>query len=401
MQPLRLAAVGALLCLTTSACMAASVRSLTVEAGAYDRTNTLISFPAGSLATDPRPWRLTGPDGRQIPVQMHEATAWFIEPGLARSTTRRYRLESGAASPATTAPDVQRQEGLLTLRVDHQPAATFVAGPGRLPRDNIRPEFLRGGYLHPLVTPSGRIVTDDYPPNHIHHHGIWTSWTRTRFEGRAPDFWNMGERKGRTDFESLGTVVEGPVFCGFQAELNYSDLLVSPPRPALREQWTVRLPAIVDPRFRVLDFSSEQRCAGDSPLELPKYYYGGFAYRGPMAWNGPDAALYLDSNGVTQRKAANETRVRWHWLGGLVDGQVAGVAVLGHPENFRAPQPVRIHPTEPFTCNAPSQLGDWAIRPGETHRMRYRLVLLDGEPDAGLLDRLWNDYAHPPVARLE
>ncbi|GIT77905.1 MAG: hypothetical protein Ct9H300mP32_2870 [Verrucomicrobiota bacterium] len=39
-------------------------------------------------------------------------------------------------------------------------------------------------------------ITDDYPHNHKHHHGIWFPWTNTIFEGRKPDFWNMGNGTG-------------------------------------------------------------------------------------------------------------------------------------------------------------------------------------------------------------
>ena len=38
-----------------------------------------------------------------------------------------------------------------------------------------------------------------------------------------------------------------------------------------------------------------------------------------------------------------------------VDGALAGLAALVHPENFRAPQPVRVHPNEPFVCIAPER----------------------------------------------
>ena len=82
--------------------------------------------------------------------------------------------------------------------------------------------------------------------------------------------------------------------------------------------------------------------------------------------------------------------------GAVEPGGFAGIAILDHPENFRSPQPMRVHPTEPFFCYAPSQLGDWEIGEESDYPSRYRFVTFEGEPDPGLLDRLWNDYAHPP-----
>ncbi|MFP5082199.1 DUF6807 family protein, partial [Pedobacter sp. JCM 36344] len=56
--------------------------------------------------------------------------------------------------------------------------------------------FRRGGYIFPIFSPSGLSVADDYPLIHKHHHGIWAAWTKTEFEGRHPDFWNMGDKTG-------------------------------------------------------------------------------------------------------------------------------------------------------------------------------------------------------------
>ena len=96
----------------------------------------------------------------------------------------------------------------------------------------------------------------------------------------------------------------------------------------------------------------------------------------------------------------NETRARWCHIGGELEQGFAGTAILCHPDNFRAPQPMRLHPTEPFFCFAPSQLGEWQISPGQPYTSRYRFIVLDGPPDAQRLEQLWRQYAHPPAARL-
>jgi hypothetical protein len=54
------------------------------------------------------------------------------------------------------------------------------------------------------------LVTDDYPGDHRHHHGIWSAWAHTHFEGRAMDFWNMGGGSAKVDFESLASSWDGP-----------------------------------------------------------------------------------------------------------------------------------------------------------------------------------------------
>ena len=75
--------------------------------------------------------------------------------------------------------------------------------------------------------------------------------------------------------------------------------------------------------------------------------------------------------------------------------------MLSHPDNVHSPQPVRIHPTEPFLNFAPQQSGAFTIRPGEPLTLRYRFLVMDGPPDAAFIDAMWQAYAMPVRARVE
>lgn len=131
------------------------------------------------------------------------------------------------------------------------------------------------------------------------------------------------------------------------------------------------------------------------PGELPEYHYGGFGFRGHGDWSGPGKCRYLSASGKTDRLELNTSREKWCWIGGPVDGATAGVTILGHPGNFRFPQPVRAHPDQPFFCFAPQQLGEMEISPGQKYISRYRLLVADGEPDAALGDAAWEAFAKP------
>ena len=272
---------------------------------------------------------------------------------------------------------------------------------GELPRPDIKPIFRRGGYVHPVYTPSGRIVSDDYPADHIHHHGVWFAWTKTEFEGRHPDFWNMGDGTGTVEFVALDQTWSGPVDAGLRARNRYVDLSSGTPKPVLNEVWevTVYRGGTSQKPYTMFDLVSTQECATASPLILPEYHYGGVGFRGRHEWLGKDNASFLTSEGK-DRANGHGTRGRWCHVGGTVDGQPAGIGVLCHPANFRAPQPMRIHPTEPFFCYAPSQLGQWEIAPGQKYVSRYRFIAADGPADKAELDRLWNDYANPPKVTI-
>jgi hypothetical protein len=298
--------------------------------------------------------------------------------------------ESTAADPAVTA---KREGQQIVFRAGEREVLRYQAEPGDFPRAEIKEAYRRSGYLHPIYTPAGRLVTDDFPTNHLHHHGIWMPWTKTEFEGRAPDFWNMGDGKGRVEFVGVDQVWEKDGRAGFTARHQFVDLIAQPPKVALHETWEIAVSAAGDtPPRHVIDFTSTQTCATDAPLKLPKYLYGGFGFRGNWAWNGAGNCRVLTSEGESDRNKANESRCKWCWVGGTVDGQTAGVTILCHPDNYRFPQPMRLHPGEPFFCYAPQQLGEMEIKPGAAYVSRYRIIVADGEPAREQAEGWWKAW---------
>ena len=384
---------------TTKAAAASS--RVTVLAGKFDRRQTVVSF---TLPQGQDIWDLADEQKRRTPVQSDGAgQGVFILDELQAGRSRTYELVRAVRTRMADPVQARRDGTQLKLTIDGRPVLTYQAEPGDLPRADIKPIYKRGGFIHPLITPGGLLVTDSYATNHLHQHGIWSAWTKTKFDGREPDFWNMGQGKATVEFVSLGSSWSGVVHAGFVAQHRQVDLTSGTPVPAVNERWELKLYRTGSGARPVwmFDLTIRQQCASNVPLELPLYHYGGLGYRGHEQWNGAAKTLFVTSEGVTDRIKANESRARWCDVGGLVDGQRAGTAILSHPDNFRAPQPIRAHPTEPFFCYAPSQLGDWAIKPGDNYVARYRFVVHDGAPDPAELDRIWNDIANPPAVKVE
>jgi hypothetical protein len=284
-----------------------------------------------------------------------------------------------------------REGEQVVIRAGDKEILRYQAEAGALPRKDIKAIFKRGGYIQSIHTPSGKLVTDDFPPNHVHHHGVWSPWTKTEFEGRTPDFWNMGDGKGRVEFVDLDDAWGKDGRLGFKASHRFIDMTAKPERVALLETWDVAVSS-ADKRH-VIDLTITQTCATNSPLKLPEYHYGGLGFRGNRAWDGAANCKFLTASGLTDRLKVNTSKEAWCWVGGKVDGETCGVAIFCHPSNFRAPQPVRVHPTEPFFCYAPQQGGAMAIEPGKPYVARYRLIVADGEPDKAVLGKLATEYA--------
>jgi hypothetical protein len=377
--------------------------TLEVSSGGVARKETPVrwEFPRGTDSTGP--WRLVGLDSsKEVPVQIEEgepaAAVWILESELAASAKRRYRLEPAKPSSSSKGVELKDIDGKhLLFRVSDKDAIRY--NYGRIePPANIEPIYARSGYIHPVWSPSGRELSNDFSPNHKHHHGIWMPWTKTEFEGRAVDFWNQGEGQGTVECVGVDKKVSGPVFGGFKARQRFLDLKApGGTKTALDEVWEVKVYALE--KCFLVDFVSTQTCATASPLQLKEYRYGGFGFRGSGEWEGKDGVEFLTSEGKT-RLEGHGTKARWCEVHGKVKGEAAGIAFLCHPSNFRFPQNMRIHPDEPFFNFAPCQAGDFQIVPGKPYVSRYRLCLHDGAASAAEVERWWKDYAEPPEVKL-
>jgi hypothetical protein len=360
-------------------------------------------------------WTLLDPAGLPVALQRGPAAegSFLLHRPIDAGAADVYTLVPEGARSAPAKMTAQLGDGTLRLRDGNRLVLDFHVEPSR-PPPGVSAVYRRSGYIHPLFTPSGKAVTGDYGSDNPHQHGIWWAWPNTEFEGRTPNFWDAvptnnpaqhaGAGTGRVELEALDTYWSGPVHAGFRARLRSVDQSARPEKTALLETWTVRVYAMGadSERLRIVDLACRQECAGSSPIRFPEHRYGGFSIRGRHEWVGPgDAARCLTSSGETDRQKAHASRSRWCYMGGLLDGAPAGLAVLAHPENFRFPEPLRVHDQVPFLNFAPSQAGPWELTPESPIVWRYRIVVQDGAPRQEQLEALWRDFANPVKATLE
>lgn len=336
--------------------------------------------------------------GAVLPLQITtDRRAALVLPRLDARERRRFTLEPALNRRLMAVAEAVRRDDSVELKVDRRPLLVYRGEKTPLPSADVPPVLQRGGYVHPVMTPSGRIVTGDYPANHRHHHGIWSAWAGTTFEGRHPDFWNMGSGTGTVEFESIPATWSGTVHAGLRARHRYMDLQTKPATTAVNEVWDLTAYAVGrgTPGYRVFDLVLRHEVTAGAALQLEKYLYGPLGVRGPDAWDGAGRMQFLTSEGRT-RADGHATRARWCSMGGLVGGRPAGLAILDHPDNVRHPQAMRLHPTEPFFSFAPVQLGPLPLHASQVLTLHYRFIVFDGAPNAPLIERLWHDFAHPP-----
>ncbi len=391
---------------------AGALARIIVDAGKYDRMDTPVSVlldaipdvlthaPIGLL-------EIKGSERIPTPSQIESgesAKLWWILSGKTPAEGLRvYELVTGAPAK-TSVVEAIKDNKVLLIRKGEQKLLQYNHAIVPPPQEQSE-LFSRSGFIHPLWSPSGDILTNIHPPDHIHHLGIWMPWTHTKFQGKDVDFWNLKEGQGTVRFIKFLSTTSGPVYGGFQAEHDHVALKTDQgEKVVLKEVWDVRVFNVAGPEkgYRLVDFKSTQRCVADSPLYQIEYRYGGFGFRAAAEWKGEDAA-YLTSEGKT-RKDGHGTRARWCDTSGAINGKWAGVTHMSHPDNFRHPEPMRIWPefeNQVFFNWAPSQLGDWVMEPGKDYIFRYRLYVHEGKVNVADSERVWQDFAEPPEVKVE
>jgi len=382
--------------------LAADAVVLEVQAGRYDRQGVPVFFALPAALRSWKGFQLTDAATRQpVPVRLEGGEkprlAWMLDGRLAAGTARRYRLTHEPWPVVAPGVILKRDDRRVRVEVDGRPV--FDYNHAVVPSDNpAEPYYRRSGFIHPVFDPAGHVVTDGMPPDHRHQHGIMFPWVDTLFEGRAVDFWNSKKQQGEIRHVGLVDIHSGPVFASFTAKLDHVDLTApGGPKVALHETWRVRVYHRSD--GFLFDIDSTQTCAGSSPLKINRFDYGGMAIRGSRAWFGTGKCDFLTSEGKT-RADGNHTRARWCDMVGPLGDHTSGITVFCHPQNFRFPQPLRLHPDKPYFCWAPMVLGALAIEPGKPYVSTYRHFVHQGKLDAAAADRLWNDFADPPHVRI-
>jgi hypothetical protein len=273
--------------------------------------------------------------------------------------------------------------------------------------EGLPQHFRRSGYIHPVYTPTGQELTGDYPADHAHQHALYFAWVKSTFDGKNVDFWNQAKDLGRIEFREVVNLSREEQHVSFSVKHAFMVKEREKWIDALHEVWTVTVHQTPEDHF-LFDIVSVQRCASEEPLNLAEYHYGGMAFRGNYEWlkekedRGiePGDLQFLTSDGK-DRWEGNHTRPNWVALSGQIDRQDVSATVFCSPKNFRAPQPVRIHPNKPYFCFSPMVEGSFTISPDEEYVSSYRYLVTSKAVDVNMIQKHWDEYARTELQSVE
>lgn len=299
----------------------------------------------------------------------------------------------------------------VRIEFDGEPFAGYVIDQANKP------------YLWPIVGPTGKPMTRGYPlvdlpsepekhRDHPHHRGLTFG-----HEDYAGDTWHdrstyeplladpAKEDRARQALAHLGSIrhrtftrreagVEQAVvesLCDHVGPTGHVNLTE-------RRRLTFRATA----KTRSIDIDQDL-VGGDTPVKIGDRKDAGLFIRVPasMAVDSKEGGRIVNSEGAVDADAWSKP-ARWCDYHGPVDGETLGIAFLDHPSSFRHPTRWHVRTYGLFTANPfASQAYDpklpdatITLAPGETLRLRHRLIFHSGDERDAEIEAAWRAYAN-------
>jgi hypothetical protein len=336
----------------------------------------------------------------------YSARLWFILNGVsAKNTERQFVLKlEEKETIAQSTVSLKKDYKDLSLIMNDKPILSYRYAV-TYPPDGIDPLYKRSGYIHPLQSPGGEILTRIQAPDHYHHYGIWGPWTKTTIDDRAVDFWNLIAGEGTVKFAGFLTEEEGAIYSGFEALQQHIDFgAKGEDQVAMNEILEVRAWNVGDGIWMV-DYTTSINSPLKNGIMLDAYRYGGgIGFRATEKWH-KDNCTVLTSDNKT-RVDADGSFAKWC----IVEGESAtkegrsGILFMSHPSNRMHPEPMRIWPLDANNNRGdmyfefvPIRHENWKLEPKRNYTLKYRMIIFDGKIDAKTAEMYWNSFAANPV----
>lgn len=341
----------------------------------------------------------------------YSSRLWFILEGLSsKNSTRKFSLkiqEQNHIDTLSTGIHIYKSGENLTLRQKEQSVLSYRFAI-MYPPEGVNPLFKRSGFIHPLWSPGGEILTRVQAPDHYHHYGIWGPWTLTHINDRKVDFWNLYEGEGTVQFAGFLSETVGDIFSGFRVLQQHIDFgAKGEDQIAINETLDVRVWNIND-KVRVIDYTTILNTPLPNGIMLDAYRYGGgIGFRATEKWT-KDNSTVLTSEGKT-RIDADGSNARWCIVEGEseVEEGRSGILFLSHPSNRAHPEPMRVWPIDAnggrgdmYFEFTPIRHNSWELKKGNNYVLKYRMIVFDGKIDKETAEMYWNSFSGTPEIQI-
>jgi len=281
----------------------------------------------------------------------------------------------------------EETDGQLTLFEDDQPVWVYQSKMVD-PPEGVPEKFRRSSYLHPVYGMDGEVITQDFPSDHYHHRGIYWAWPETAANGRKMDIWTV--EGAHQIFDQWLPRSEGSDAATFGVENVW--VFDDGGDPKIRESVEIKTHAAAS-KSRALDFTLRFKNVSGEPftfLGATNKGYGGFNFR-PHADNKPMS--FTTALGPQKEDTLN-VQSPWadvSWTSKKTGNQ-SGVTIFQHASNPAYPHFGWLLRHYCFNGAAWPHETTYALKPGETLTLKYRLIIHAGTAKQANIKKLFKRY---------
>ncbi len=435
--------------------------TITVDAGEYDRTNTLIRYQttADKIFGDPMKFRREGYfyytneetdlellrdnklvlveeggsqsrtivqwddhadfDWRTVPGE--GALVWALTGETPRGSTRTFKLmleEGSSLSRPVTVEDSDNKH--FTVNQGDKPLLRYNYG---VVQDGGNSRSMdRSFSIHPIWTPSGEIITGESSPEYGTHAGLFNYWNTIQYVNKRLNFWELGNNPGRKVPDELGpSITEGPVF----TSLEFINKGLHNGNTMFRELYIIKAYSLLEEKLQLVDIAIRQNSIPENmryipleegatgiideegnvvegtSMELLQSNNSTIAFSGKAEWYSDGVSLDVLTSEGKNRIDGDGTAARWVDLSGPLGNNWGGLAMFDHPSNQKYPTPVAINSKIPYFGYAFTKNGPHTVVMDNPLNLVYRILIHDGRPDMELNERIAQDFANPPAVTFK
>jgi hypothetical protein len=356
-------------------------------------------------------FQLKGNKRIEVPYQVEDNNGrilhWFAKTeGADAKEALSFELARGLRKSPREEVELVKKEGGLVVQSGERNLLQYQYGM-HFPPVGIDSVFKRSGFIHPLYTPNGKVLTRINAVDHYHHYGIWNPWASIQYQGKHYDLWNLSAKQGTVRFNHFTSTISGPIFGEFEV-LHQHVIYIKGGggKVILNELQKARVYRLHPQNDRyILDLTIKLSCATDSAVTLKAYRYGGLSWRATEKWDDNNSQI-ITSLGKTKKDADN-AKANWVLIQGNLDQDYGGALMMSHPKNYNHPEPLRIWPEkmntrgDVFANFSPTKNKDWLLQPGNEYVLNYRFFVFNGKLSSEDAAKEWIGYSNPPKITIK
>ncbi len=295
-----------------------------------------------------------------------------------------FSCNPGRNAPSPFAFTVSDQK--IELREDTSMVLVYQKKP-----KTLTGEYVCNNYIHPLFDLRGNILTEEFPPDHPYHRGVFWAWHQLYADGkRLGDGWTNDSITQEVVKVTARTASDR---ADIDTHVKWRSLVYGNGKPFMNEHTTITVHKIVS-GIRKIDFEI-RLTAAVSGLEIggadDQKGYGGFCVRLRL----PDSLVFTSGNGPLTPQEMQIKAGPWMDFSGRfgITPEESGLAILCNPSMPGYP--------EPWILRQKGSMQN-AVFPGRQRIsvgmdkdlvLKYRLIIHNGGADSVDLPALLEEYA--------